>query len=605
MGGIEFSDELGRLIERASKDMEGFWGDVARELYWFQPWERVFQREKYPFFKWFVGGKTNISYNCIDHNVLNGRKDKPAILWESAERGESKILTYGQLLTEVKRFASSLRALGVKKGDRVTLYMPMVPEAAIGIFATLRIGAIYSPVFAGFGYRALADRIENAGSKVLLTSDVAYRRGTIIQLKSIADKALELVDGVEKVVVLRRGSEEPPMRRDRDLYWEEALEMGEGEHEAIPMEANEPAFILHTSGTTAKPKGTVHTHGGYQVHVYAMGKWVYGLNESDIWFCLSDIGWIVGSSYVLFGPMLVGATTVMYEGTPDYPSPDILWKIVEKHKVTKMWVSPTLIRSLMKYGEDLPLKHDLRSIKFVASAGEPLNPPAWEWLQKKVLKDRAPVVDHMWQTETGGPIVGNPYGISLLPIKPGSATIPLPGIEGDVVDERGEPLPPGIEGIFVCRKPFPGLIQTLWRDDKRYVEEYWSKIPNCYYTGDAAKRDEDGYVWFIARTDEVIKIAGHRMGTIEIESAILTHPAVAEAAVTGMPDPLRKEVVCAFVVLKGGVEPKEELKKEIIQTVRNIMGPIVVFGKLVFVTKIPKTRSGKYHETNIEISRHG
>jgi acetyl-CoA synthetase len=359
------------------------------------------------------------------------------------------------------------------------------------------------------------------------------------------------------------------------------------------MEANDPAFILYTSGTTAKPKGALHTHGGYQVYVYAMGRWVYGLEEKDVWFCLSDIGWIVGSSYVLFGPLLVGATTLMYEGTPDYPSPEILWKLVEKHRVTKMWVSPTLIRTLMKYGEEPPSKYDLSSIKFVASAGEPLNPPAWDWLQNKVLKGRAPVVDHMWQTETGGPIVGNPYGISLLPIKPGSAALPLPGVEGEVVDEKGNPVPPGVEGIFVVKKPFPGLIQTLWRAEGRYVEEYWNRIPPYYYTGDAAKKDEDGYLWFIARTDEVIKISGHRIGAIEVESALLSHPAVAEAAVVGMPDPVRKEVACAFVVLKGGFSPSEELREEIREKVRSLLGPLVVFGGFFFVNRLPKTRSGK------------
>ncbi|MEM0359451.1 MAG: acetate--CoA ligase [Candidatus Hadarchaeales archaeon] len=586
--------ELQRMIDLGRKNPEKLWGEVAEELHWFEKYKKVFEKEKYPFFKWFVGGTTNISYNCLDRHVERGKGDKPSLIWESAETGENRTFTYRKLLEEVKRFASALRALGVKKGDRVTLYMPMVPEAAVGIFACLRIGAIYSPVFAGFGYHALAERIADADPKVVLTADLAYRRGTTIRLKEILDRALEFPNHVEKVIILKRGEGGAITKPERDLYWEEALKLGKRENaELVPMEANEPAFILYTSGTTAKPKGALHNHGGYQVYVYAMGKWVYGLEEKDIWFCLSDIGWIVGSSYVLFGPLLVGATTLMYEGTPDYPSPDILWKLVEKHRVTKMWVSPTLIRTLMKYGEELPSKYDLSSLKFVASAGEPLNPAAWEWLQKKVLKDRAPVVDHMWQTETGGPIVGNPYGISLLPIKPGSATIPLPGVEGEVVDEKGNPVPPGVEGIFVVKKPFPGLIQTLWRAEGRYVEEYWNRIPPYYYTGDAAKKDEDGYIWFIARTDEVIKISGHRIGAIEVESALLTHPAVAEAAVVGMPDPIRKEVACAFVVLKSGFSPSDALKEEIREKVRNLMGPLVVFGGFFFVNRLPKTRSGK------------
>ena len=591
---MQLPPQLEQMLNRATDDVEGFWGEIAKELHWFELWDKVYKGEEYPFFKWFVGGKTNISYNCLDYQVLEkNRGDKAAIIWES-EMGETRVLTYGQLLHEVERFAAALKALGVGKGDRVTLCMPMVPEAAIAMLAITRIGAIHSVVFAGFGYKAVADRMADAGSKVLITADVGYRKGKMIDLKGIVDRALEMPNEVQKVIVLRRGEAEPPMKDGRDIYWEKALDEGKGiTADVVPMESNELSFILHTSGTTAKPKGTVQTHGGYQVHIYSMAKWIYGLKDTDVWWCLSDIGWIVGHSYVVYAPLLLGCSTVMYEGALDYPQPDILWKLAEKNKVTRMWLSPTLIRGLMRYGDEWPEKHDLSTIELVVCAGEVLNPPAWRWLQKTVLKDRAPVIDHMWQTESSGPMTGYPHGIAIIPIKPGSAGIPLPGIDGDVVDGKGKSLPPGEEGIFVCRKPFPGLTQTLWGSDERYVEEYWDQIPNCYYTGDAAKKDEDGYIWFIARADEIIKIAGHRIGTVEVESAFISHPAVAEAAVIGEPDPLRGEVATAFVVLKKGYASSDELKDELRKTVRDTIGPVVVLGNISFVDKVPKTRSGK------------
>ena len=592
---IQFPPQLKQMLDRATGDVEGFWGEIAKDLHWFEPWDKVYKEEEYPFFKWFVGGKTNISYNCLDYQVFKkNRGDKAAIIWESAETGETRVLTYRQLLHEVERFAAALKALGVEKGDRVTICMPMVPEAAIAMLATTRIGAIHSAVFAGFGYKAVADRVADAGSKVLITADVGYRRGKVVNLKGIIDKALEMPNEVQKVIVLRRGEAEPPMEDGRDIYWEEALDKGKGiTADVVPMESNELSFILHTSGTTAKPKGTVQTHGGYQVHIFNMGKWVYGLKDTDIWWCLSDIGWIVGHSYVVYAPLLFGCTTLMYEGVPDYPKPDILWKLVEKHKVTRMWLAPTLVRALMRYGEEWTHRHDLSSLELVVCAGEVLNPGAWTWMEKTVLKDRTTVIDHMWQTESSGPMIGYPCGIAMIPAKPGSAGIPLPGIDADVVDENGKSLPPGKEGVLVCRSPFPGLTQTLWRARERYVEEYWNKIPNCYHTGDAVKKDEDGYIWFIARTDEVMKIAGHRIGTMEVENAFMSHPAVAEVAITGEPDPLRGEVATAFAVLKEGQAPGEELKDELRKTVRDAFGPIVVIKEISFVDKIPKTRSGK------------
>ncbi len=434
----------------------------------------------------------------------------------------------------------------------------------------------------------------DAGSRVVVTADVAYRKGKGIWLKETVDEALGTPNPVEKVIVLRREPQELPMMKGRDLTWEEALDQGEGvAADVVAMEASDPAFILYTSGTTAKPKGTVHVHGGYQVHIYAMGKWVFDMKETETWWATSDIGWIVGHSYIIYAPLLMGCTTVMYEGVPDYPSPDTWWKVVEKYRVDRIFTAPTAIRLLMKHGEEWPKRHDLTSLKAIVSAGEVLNPAAWEWLQRKVLDDAVPVIDHMWQTESGGPMVGNPFGINMLPIKPGSATIPLPGVDGDVVDSQGKSLPPGAKGIFVCRRPFPGLTPTLWNDPDRYAHDYWERIPNCYYTGDAAMRDEDGYVWFLGRDDEVINIASHRIGTIEVENVLITHPVVTEAAVVGKPDPLKGEVAVAFVVLKGGEEGNEGVKQELKDLVSERMGAFVLLDEVCFVNTVPKTRSGK------------
>ena len=586
--------ELKRMLARALDDPEIFWGEVASELYWFKRWDKVFEWN-YPNFSWFKGGVTNLAYNCLERNIERGKGNKLAIIWENGEGFPRRVFTYSQLLFEVKRFAAALKSLGVKRGDRVTIYMPMVPEAAIAMLACTRIGAIHSVVFGGFGYGALADRIEDAESRLVVTADVSYRRGSVVNLKEVVDEALKTEQSkVEHVIVLKRGEKVPPMTPGRDLSWDEALEKGQGRNADVErMSADEPAFILHTSGTMAKPKGTVQPHGSYQVYIYAMGKWVYDMRESEVWWSTSDVGWIVGHSYVVYAPLLFGCTTIMYEGLPDHPTPDVWWQILEGNKVSKLWISPTGVRALMKYGDEYPKKHDLSSLKLVVCAGEVLNPPAWEWLQKKVLQDKVPVVDHMWQTETSGPIVGNPIGILPLPIKPGSATIPLPGVDADIVDEEGKHVPVGVEGTFVIRRPFPGLTPTLWRDHERYVESYWNIFPGVYTTGDAALKDEDGYIWFLGRVDEVIKISAHRIGTIEIESALLQHPTVAEAAVVGRPDQLRGETACAFVVLKGGVEATDGLKQTLRESVRKTMGPIVIISDIHFVSKLPKTRSGK------------
>jgi acetyl-CoA synthetase len=582
------------MLKRALEDPEGFWGEAAKDLHWFKRWDRVFEWN-YPDFSWYKGATTNLAYNCLERNIDRGRGNHPAIIWENGEGFPSRSLTYGQLLDEVKRFADGLKALGVNRGDRVTIYMPMVPEAAIAMLATARIGAIHSVVFGGFGYGALSDRLVDAGSTVLVTADVGYRRGSPIKLKEVVDETLRTsATKIRKVIVLNRSGNALPMVSGRDMLWQEALEQGKGVNAQVErVNAEEPAFILYTSGTMAKPKGTVQPHGSYQVYIHAMGKWVYNMDETDMWWSTSDIGWIVGHSYVVYAPLLFGCTTIMYEGLPDHPSPDTWWQIIERNKVSRFWISPTGVRALMKYGDDYPKKHDLSSLKLVACAGEVLNPPAWEWLQKKVLADRIPVIDHMWQTETSGPLVGNPTGIALLPIKPGSAAIPLPGIDAEIVDDEGKPVAPGIEGTFVLKKPLPGLTPTLWHDHERYVESYWNRFPGLYTTGDAAMKDEDGYIWFLGRVDEVIKISAHRIGTIEIESALLQDPNVAETAVVGRPDPLRGETACAFVVLKGNANATDDLKQTLRNLVRKTLGPIVVISDIHFVNKLPKTRSGK------------
>jgi len=592
--GIEYPPHLKRMLERALEDPEGFWGEVAEELHWFKRWNKVFEWN-YPYFKWFKGGVTNLSYNCLENQVKRGRGNRAAIIWENGEGLPTRVLTYNQLLFEVNRFAAALKALGTNRGDRVAIYMPMVPEAAIAMLATTRIGAIHSVVFGGFGYGTLANRIEDADPKIVVTADVGYRRGREVKLKEVVDEALKISGrNVKNVLVLKRSEKDPPMKPKRDIFWEEALEKGSGiSVEVEKMRADEPAFILYTSGTMGSRNGTVQPHGSYQVYIYAMGKWVYDLHETDVWWSTSDIGWIVGHSYVVYGPLLFGCSTIMYEGVPDHPSPDVWWHIIEKNRVTKFWTSPSAARLLMKYGDEWPKKHDLSSVEVVFCAGEVLNPPVWEWLQKTVFEDKAPVIDHMWQTESSGPMVGNPYGIAMLPIKPGSATIPLPGIDAEIVDEKGNPVPVGVKGVFICKRPFPGLTPTLWRNHELYLEEYWNRIPGVYYTGDAAIKDEDGYLWFLGRVDEVIKTAAHRIGTAEIESALLTHPSVAEAAVIGKPDPLKGEVACAFIVPKNWCKPSQELKENLRKLVKKILGPIVIVEEIFFVRKLPKTRSGK------------
>ena len=585
-------------------DFERFWEKAAldsmEEIYWFKKWDRAFETD-YPTFKWYVGGLTNVCFSAVDYNVMKGRAGRAAIISEIAETGDIRVVTYGQLLDLVKKYAAALRGMGVKKGDRVAIYMPMGVEPVVSMLACARIGAIHVVIFAGFSYMAVADRINLSGTEYILTQDVNHRRGATIELKKVIDDALEEVPHgqVKKVVVLKRATDaERPMTEGQDISWEEFLSLAEGQSGDVEvMESNEPLFLLPTSGTMAKPKVTVHVHGGYQQYVYSMGQWIYKMRPGDVWFATSDIGWIVGHSYNVYGPLVSGCTTILYEGTPDFPRKDMIWDIIERNAVTALWISPTGVRGLMRLGLEEARKHDLSSVERVFCAGEVLNPPAWEWLQKEVFEDGIPVVDHMWQTETSGPVIGNPYGLGMYPIKPGSSGLAVPGVLVDIVGEKtGKPCEPNEKGMFVINKPFPGLTPSLWGDPDRYRLDYWEKmdtLKGLYCSGDGAYRDEDGYIWFVGRADEVIKISAHRIGTIEIENALMYHPAVTECGVSGVPDEFRGEVASAFVVLQAGTEPSEELKKELIQHVRDVMGPIVVMKDVQFVRVLPKTRSGK------------
>ena len=585
---------VNRWIQDAREDPEGFWGRAASELPWFRTWDRVFEWE-FPTFRWFVGAETNLAYNALDYHVKHDDGGKTALIYFN-ERGERRFFTYAELLGEVERTAAALRGMGVKKGDRLTIYMPVCPEAIVLMLATVRIGAIHLVVFAGFGANALGDRIKASGSRLVFTADVTYRKGKDVLLKGIVDEALQYAGSVvEHVIVLNRTGAPPSMQQGRDLTWDEFAARGSGiSGECVAMESNEPAFILATSGTTAKPKLAIHTHGGYQVHICSMGRWCFGLRPSDVWWATSDIGWIVGHSYMVYAPLVIGCTTLAFEGALDHPQAEANWRVaVEEFGATGIFTSPTAVRMLMRYGDEPLGRVDHSRLERIVCAGEVLNAPAWDWLQNKILRNRVPVIDNMWQTETGGPIFGNPYGLGMLAIKPGSPTIPLPGIDVGIMTPDGQPCATGEKGIMVLKRPFPGLTPALWAEPERYGRDYWQKIPNVYYSGDSAYLDDDGYIWFAGRADEIIKIAAHRIGTIEVETALLRHPAVAEAGVTGRPDDLRGEVISAFILLKHGRSPSTDLRRELLDTVRRELGPVAVVGDVNFVSMLPKTRSGK------------
>ena len=589
-----------RIQREALDDPDGFWGEAAQRIPWASQWDRVFEwtPDETPAFRWFRGGETNLAWGCLDTQVEQGNGGRAALI-ALDELGGQRVFTYAQLLRRVERIAASLRAIGVRRGDRVAIYMPTNFEAIALMLACARIGAIHLVIFAGFGAGAIADRVKMANARFLFMTDVTYRRGRDAPLDGFVRGALEnegAGEVVEQVIVERRRADSPEIAPGKELSWEEFLAAGEGgDGSWEPMEANEPAFILATSGTTARPKLAVHTHGGYGVWIASMADWMFALEAEDVWWATSDIGWVVGHSYIVYAPLLMGCTTISFEGALDHPDVSTFYRIVDDHGVTGMFTSPTAIRLLMRSGPEAAEGIELGSLTRVFSAGEVLNPPAWEWFQREIFEDQIPVLDHMWQTETGGPIIGNPWGIQMLPIKPGSAGVPLPGIEGAVLSPEGEELAAGEPGIFAITRPFPGLTAQLWGEPERYNADYWDKVPGrrVYFTGDATSVDEDGYVWFSGRADEIIKIAAHRIGTIEVESAILRHSAVAEAGVTGRPDELRGEVISAFVVLKTGNEPSDDLRSEVLRTVRSELGPVAVIGELNFVDALPKTRSGK------------
>jgi acetyl-CoA synthetase len=579
------------MYNRSIQDPERFWAEEARKLDWFKTWDKVLDW-KPPFARWFEGGRLNASYQCVDRHVKTWRRSKVAIYWEG-ELGDSQVLSYSTLYRWVNKFASVLKNLGVNKGDTVALYLPMIPELPIFMLACARIGAPHTVVFSGFSAQALADRINDIQAKVLVTADAGFRRGKHLELKNICDEAVNLSTSIEKVVVARRAGVDINMKPGRDVWLHELLDDAASFVPAEPVEATHPLYILYTSGTTGKPKGIVHGTGGYLVFTNCGYEWVFNVKEESVYWCTADVGWVTGHSSIVYGPLCHGAAIVLYEGAPDYPSVDRWWDIVEKYGVTILYTSPTGIRMLMKYGEDVVKKHDLSSLELLGSVGEAINPEAWQWYYKVIGGERCPIVDTWWQTETGGTMISPTPGIELVPLKPGSATFPLPGVNADIFDESGKSVPAGEKGFLVIKSPWPGMLMGVYGDPKRYEETYWSKFPGMYYTGDYAIRDKDGYFWLLGRADEVLKIAGHRIGTIEIEDAVVSHEAIVEAAVASKPDPVKGECVVVFAIPKQGVEPTPELKKSIKDHIRKTLGPVATPDEIYFVAKLPKTRSGK------------
>lgn len=586
---IEYRD----IYQWSVEDPEGFWAEMAIQLDWYRKWDKVlvedFKEGKH---QWFVGGKLNVCHNCIDRHLKTWRRNKAALIWEG-DIGDSKILTYQQLYKEVCKFANVLKKRGVRKGDRVTIYLPMVPELPIAMLACARIGAVHSVVFGGFSADALRDRILDCGAKMLICADGYYRGGRIIRSKDNADQALESCPDVKDVIVVKRANIEVPMKEGRDHWWDDEMAADDvkGYSEPEVMDAEDPLFILYTSGSTGKPKGVLHTQAGYLLYCYQTFKWVFDVKEEDTFWCTADIGWVTGHSYIVYGPLSYGATSLMFEGIPTYPHPDRFWEIVEKYQVTIFYTAPTALRALMREGEEWPNKHDLGSLRILGSVGEPINPEAWMWYYNVIGKGRCPIVDTWWQTETGGILIAPLPGAT--PLKPGSATLPLPGIVPAVLREDGTPANINEGGYLVIKRPWPGLMRGVYGDPERFKNTYFVRFPGVYTTGDGARIDEDSYYWLMGRIDDVINVSGHRIGTAEVESALVSHPKVAEAAVVGMPHEIKGQGIYAFVTLKANVERSEELKKELIAHVRKEIGPIATPDKIQFADALPKTRSGK------------
>ena len=573
------------------QNIETFWAEQAENLVWNRKWDKTLEWNP-PFAKWFVGGLVNASINCLDKHINSEIKNKAAIIWEG-ENGENITLTYYQLYQKVNQFSNALKNLGIRKGDCVTIYLPMVPELPIAILACSRIGAIHNVIFSGFSSTSLVNRINDAKSKVIITADGGFRRGKIIELKKIVDEAIINTPSIQNVVVLRRTGSHIEMK-DKDIWWHEIIQNQSYYCEPELIESTHPLFILYTSGTTGKPKGVVHSTGGYLTHIYATAKWVFNFNQQDICFCTADIGWVTGHSYVVYAPLMHGVTEVLYEGTADYPDPDRYWSIIEKYGITILYTTPTALRMYMKYGNEIPNSFNLSTLRLLGTAGEPINPEVWMWYFTIIGKEKCPIVDTWWQTETGGIMISYCPGIDTMPMKPGSAIFPVPGVDLDVVNEEGNTLPQNQKGYLVIRKPWPGMLMTLWNDDDKYKNNYWRFHKDYYYfTGDYATIDDELYFWLLGRSDDVIKISGHRLGTIELESTFISHESVAEAAVTSKPDKIKGESIIAFLVLKKGFVESDQLRKEIIEHVRNNIGAIATPNEIYFVNKLPKTRSGK------------
>jgi acetyl-CoA synthetase len=581
--------EYEQIYAEAEKDTEAFWASAAEDLHWFKRWDTILEWNE-PHAKWFVGGTTNVSYNCLDRHLETWRRNKAAIIWEG-EPGETRTLTYQQLHSEVCKFANVLKKLGVEKGDRVALYMPLVPELAIAMLGCARIGATHTVIFGGFSAEAIRDRVNDGECKLIVTADGGYRRGGEIRLKETVDDAVVNTPSVKNVVVFRRTGSKIKFKQGIDHWWHELMASASDKCEAEELDSEHPLYILYTSGTTGKPKGILHTTGGYLTQVSLTCKWIFDLRDEDVYWCTADIGWVTGHSYVVYGPMSNGATVLMYEGAPNYPDFDRFWDIIERHKVNILYTAPTAIRAFIKWGEQYPNKHDLSSLRLLGTVGEPINPEAWMWYHKVIGGGRCPIVDTWWQTETGAIMISPLPGAT--PTVPGTATRPFPGIIVDIVTKAGVSVPPNEGGYLVIKKPFPSMLRTIWGDDERYKKQYWSEIPGVYFAGDGARRDEHGYFWIMGRVDDVINVSGHRLGTAEVESALVSHSAVAEAAVVGRPHDLKGQAISAFVTLEGTHKGSDELKEELRNHVAKEIGSLAKPDDIRFTDALPKTRSGK------------
>lgn len=579
------------MYRRSLEKPEEFWAEQAWNLDWFKTWDRVLDWDP-PWSNWFAGGLLNASYNCVDRHAKTWRRSKVAIYWEG-EPGDTRVLSYSTLFTEVNRVASVLKNLGVGKGDKVALYLPMIPELPIFMLACARIGAPHTVIFSGFSAQAVADRVNDVEAKLLVTADGGYRRGKVLDLKQISDEALEKCATVEKSIVVKRACNDINMKEGRDFWLHDLVADAETYVEPEAVESNHPLYVLYTSGTTGKPKGIVHGTGGYLVHNYSTYGWVFDLKEESIYWCSADVGWVTGHSSIVYAPLAHGAAIVLYEGAPDYPAVDRWWEIIERYGVTIFYTSPTAIRMFMGQGEEWPRKHDLSSLELLGSVGEAINPEAWLWYYQNIGCEKCPIVDTWWQTETGGIMISPTPGIEAVPLKPGSATFPLPGVAADILDEDGNPVETGQRGLLVIKQPWPGMLVGVYGDPQRYVRSYWSRFPGIYFTGDYAVKDQDGYFWLLGRSDEILKIAGHRIGTAEIEDAAISHPDITESAVVGRPDPIKGESIVIFVRLKPGKDGSEETRKGIAGHMRKTVGAFAVPEDIYFTTALPKTRSGK------------